>query len=195
MTTQNSLEIQSFKEVSSFQEHELALKNHRNYLRQERLDELFKRIFSSDQPWSQSQLTLNYDENIQHAIIIATIICLHSIHTSMLQHTLFDIKFQSISVLHKNHSSYFELNINPIDYENEQLKQISKYILEYIDIRVDRDYKCKQVTFVECNQNDEKSKVMINNRFGRKVITHYYYKISEFINIPIFKHILDVFIH
>lgn len=104
---------------------------------------------------------------------------------------------------------FFELNINPNDYENEELKSLSRYALEYIDTKVNRDYKSKRNLFMTIerkpfslensletilDENDSTLSFNENEQVNvRKIKTWYYYKLTECIDIPLFKHILDAF--
>ena len=153
--------------------------------------------------WKPSSMIFDYDGDVKKAIFISLIICLHSILRPVSQHIEWKIKFSSISILHTDIDFFFELNINPIDYENEELKTLSRYALEYIDSKVDRDYESKRILFMDINktsnsiENSNETTSLDKEKQPsprHKLKVWYYYKLTECIDIPLFKHILDTFI-
>lgn len=189
--------------------HEICWHNVRTDYIKRKINDILMKKYSAGRPWKPSSLIFNYDGNVRKAIFISLIICLHSVHRSINQHIEWNIRFSSLSILHINNEVFFELNINPNDYENEELKSLSRYALEYIDSKVDRDYKSKRNLFMDIEEkpfslknslgmiSDEYDSTLSSNENEqiniRKIKTWYYYKLTECIDIPLFKHILDAF--
>ena len=95
----------------------------------------------------------------------------------MIQRIEWNIKFSSLSILHINHEVFFELNINSDDYENNELKLLSRYVLEYIDIKLDHDYKCKRTLFIETKKKDQMNGTLIDIH-SQKLKVWCYYRIT-----------------
>lgn len=180
--------------------HEIDYHDVRNDYIKRKINDILMEKYGAGRSWKPSSLIFNYDGNVRKAIFISLIICLHSVHRPINQRIEWNIRLSSLSILHINHEVFFELNINPNDYENEELKSLSRYALEYIDTKVNRDYKSKRNLFMTIERKpfslensletilDENEQVNM-----RKIKTWYYYKLAECIDIPLFKHLLDAF--
>lgn len=163
----------------------------RNEYIKRKIDDILMEKYSDGRSWKPSSLIFTYDGNVRKAVFISLIICLHSVHRPINQRIEWNVRLSSLSILHIDHEVFFELNINPNDYENEGLKSLSRYALEYIDTKVDRDYKAKRNLFMTI---EEKPFSLGNEQvIKRKIKTWYCYKLTECIDIPLFKHILDAF--
>lgn len=189
--------------------HEIDCHDERNDYIKRKINDILMEKYSAGRPWKPSSLIFNHDGNVRKAIFISLIICLHSVHRPINQRIEWNVRFSSLSILHINHEVFFELNINPNDYENEELKSLSRYALEYIDTKVNRDYKSKRNLFMTIERkpfslensletildgNDSTLSFNENEQVNvRKIKTWYYYKLTECIDIPLFKHILDAF--
>ena len=169
------------------------LSDDRNEYIKRKIDDILMEKYSAGRPWKPSSLIFNYDGNVRNAVFISLIICLHSVHRPINQRIEWNVRLSSLSILHIDHEVFFELNINPNDYENEGLKSLSRYALEYIDTKVDRDYKAKRNLFMTIEGKPSSLENSTSSFNMRKIKTWYYYKLTECIDIPLFKHILDAF--